>query len=288
MFDPDFLLSMPPLHVRHAVTPRDIILYALGVGVGVEAPTDPGELQYLLEDRLKVLPSFASVLAYPGFWAREPKYGIAWKKVLAGDQSIQLHRPLPPGGEFTGATKVDAIYDKGAGKGALIYSSRTIRDAHSGEAFATVRQSMFARDDGGFGGSSEGAPKPAPTPERAPDQMLPARTYANQALIYRLSGDYNALHSDPDIAREAGFPRPILHGLGTVGVVVRALVKSVCDDQPERVRRIDVRYSSPVLPGDELVVDIWRFGSEGRTAFQVRVPARDVTVLRNGVLEFDR
>jgi acyl dehydratase len=283
----DYLMSLPPLEAKHTVLPRDVILYALGVGVGAQAPTDPGELQYLLEDRLKVLPSFASVMAYPGFWAREPKYGLVWQKILAAEQSIELHGPLPVSGEFDSGTVIDAIYDKGPDKGALIYSSRAIRDRSSGRLVATVRQAGFARADGGFGGSSEGAPKPTPVPSRAPNQRAHARTREDQALIYRLSGDYNPLHADPEVALSGGFSRPIFHGLGTFGVTARALLKTVCNDESERVHRIDARYSRPVYPGDELAIDIWEFGSEGRVAFQVSVPAREVIVLQNGVMEFE-
>lgn len=285
--DYDYLMSLPPLEVQHTVSPRDVILYALGLGVGAQAPTDAGELQYLLEDRLKVLPSFAAVMAYPGFWAREPKYGLVWQKILAAEQSIEVHGPLPAFGEFVAGTTIDAIYDKGPDKGALIYSSRNIRDRSSGSVIATVRQASFARADGGFGGSSEGAPKPASVPSRDPDQRVQARTREDQALIYRLSGDYNPLHADPEVARGSGFSRPIFHGLGTFGVSARALMKAVCQDEPERVRRIDARYSSPVYPGDELAIDIWKFGSEGRVAFQVAIPARNVVVLTNGIMEFE-
>lgn len=285
--DYDRLISLPPLVTRHTLAPRDVILYALGLGVGAQDPTDAGELQYLLEDRLRTLPSFASVLAYPGFWARDPKYGLAWQRVLAAEQSVEIHSRLPVSGDFDGRTKIDAIYDKGPEKGALIFTTRPVQDRTSGRVVATVRQAIFARGDGGFGGSSEGAPKPAYTPKRSADQRLYAATRPDQALIYRLSGDYNPLHADPEVARSAGFPRPIFHGLGTFGVAARALLKSVCGDEPDRVRRIDARYSSPVLPGDELAIDVWRCGGEGRIAFEVSVPARSATVLKNGMMEFE-
>lgn len=285
--DYDRLMALAPMIVQQTLTPRDTILYALGLGVGAENPTDAAELQYLLEDRLKALPTLAAVMAYPGFWARDPKYGLDWQKILAAEQSVEVHRTLSVSGNFIADTKIDAIYDKGPDKGALIYSSRGIRDVASGQVVATVRQAAFARGDGGFGGSSEGAPKPTPVPLRAPDQRVTARTRRDQALIYRLSGDDNPLHADPAVARGAGFSRPIFHGLGTFGVAARALLKTVCGDEPERVRRVDARYSSPVLPGDELAIDIWRFGGENRIGFRASVPARNVTVLQNGVMEFN-
>ncbi len=284
--DYDRLMALPPFATRQTLTHRDVILYALGLGVGAEAPTDANELQYLLEDRLKALPSFAAAMGYPGFWLRDAKYGLRWEKILAAEQSVEIHETLPVSGVFEGETKIDAIYDKGPDKGALIYATRPIRDLHSGRIVATVRQASLARADGGFGGSSEGAPKPAQTPSRAADAIVAARTRPDQALIYRLSGDTNPLHADPEVARSVGFSRPIFHGLGTFGVVARALLKAVCGDEPERVRRIDARYSAPVLPGDELAIEIWRYGGDGRAAFRASVG--DVVVLQNGMMEFDR
>lgn len=284
--DYDLLMSLPPIKTRHNMPKRDVILYALGVGVGAEVPTDQAELQYLLEDRLKALPTMAVVMAYPGFWARDPKYGLTWKQILAAEQSVEIHTPLPASGDFDGHTIFDSIYDKGPDKGALIYTRRPITDLATGKLVATVRQAAFARGDGGFGGSSDGAPQPFAVPGRSADLRIEARTRIDQALIYRLSGDYNPLHADPVVAKEAGFPSPIFHGMGTFGVVGRALLKAVCHDEAERVRRLDVRYSSPVYPGDVLAIDIWRFGAEGRVAFEVSVPGRGVTVLKNGLMEF--
>jgi acyl dehydratase len=283
--DYDKVMSAPAIETTHELTVRDTILYALGVGVGAENPTAPEELKYAYEQELKALPTMAVVLAYPGFWAKDPKYGLTWWKLLHGEQSIEIHRaPLPVQGRFRGVTTIDAIYDKGADKGAVLYSSRRIY-AESGEHVATTRQSSFLRADGGFGGNSAGAPKPHPLPERKADLLLRTTTHVNQALIYRLSGDYNPIHADPGVAREGGFERPILHGLATYGVVGRALVKALCADMPERLRRMDARFSSPVYPGESFEIEAWR-EAPGRAAFRVRVPERDVVVLQNGYLEF--
>jgi acyl dehydratase len=280
-----YLMGLPPIDVRHDYTVRDTILYALGVGAASEAPTDPSELQFVYEEGLKALPTMAVVLAHPGFFARDPKYRLTWQKILHGEQSIQLHKPLPVAAKLRSVTTFDEIYDKGADKGAVLYSSRKVYDEATGDHLATVRQSSFLRGDGGFGGKADGAPKPHPMPDRAPDLTARAPTRIDQALLYRLSGDYNPLHADPAVAREAGFPAPILHGLASYGVVGRALLKALCANQPERLKKLDVRFSSPVFPGETLEVDIWREG-EGRAAYRARAVERNVVVLQNGYVEF--
>lgn len=278
------IMGFEPFETIHNLTVRDTILYALGVGVGAEAPTDPEELKYVYEDRLQALPTMAVVLAYPGFWARDPKYGLTWQKLLHGEQSIEIHRPLPVEGRLRGVTRIDEIYDKGADKGAVLFSSREIY-GEDGERLATCRQSTFLRADGGFGGRSDGAPRPHPIPDRAPDLTVRAATRPDQALIYRLSGDDNPLHIDPAVAAEGGFERPILHGLAAFGVVGRALLKALCDDQPGQMKTLDVRFSSPVYPGDVFEIDIWREG-DGQAAFRARVPARGVVAQQNGRVAF--
>jgi acyl dehydratase len=282
--DYEKIMGFPPMETVQELTVRDTILYALGVGVGAGAPGDPGELKYIYEDGLHALPTMAVVMAYPGFWARDPKFGLTWQKLLHGEQSIEIHRPLPVEGRLRGVTTLDEIYDKGAGRGAVLTSSRRIYD-HDGDLVATVRQASFLRADGGFGGKAEGAPKPHQLPDRAPDAIVHAATRPDQALLYRLSGDYNPLHVDPKIAAEGGFERPILHGLAGFGVVGRALLKAICGDLPERLRRMDARFSSPVYPGDVFAIDIWREG-DGRAAFRARIPDRSVIALQHGYLEF--
>jgi acyl dehydratase len=279
------MMAFPPIETPHNLTFRDTILYALGVGVGAEDPTDPEELKYVYEEGLKTLPTMAVVMAYPGFWGKDPKYGLTWQKILHGEQSIEIHKPLPIQGKLHGVTTFDEIYDKGADKGAVLYSSRRIY-TESGDHVATTRQSSFLRGDGGFGGKSDGAPKPHPLPDRKADLVAHTTTRPGQALLYRLSGDYNPIHADPRAAKQGGFERPILHGLATYGVVGRALVKAVCGDVPETLKRMDVRFSSPVYPGESFEIEIWR-ESAGRAAFRVRVPKRDVVVLQNGYLEFE-
>jgi acyl dehydratase len=255
------------------------ILYALGVGAGVD------ELDYVYEKHLRAVPTLAVVLASEGFWLQDPRTGVDWSQIVQGAQSLELHRPLPPTGELVGQMKVDALVDRGADKGATIYYTRTLRDAATGELVATVGLTVIMRGDGGFGTSSGTLPIPHPVPDRDPDIATIMETRPDQAAIYRLSGDLNPLHIDPDFAHGVGFERPILHGLCTYGVAVRAAIQTLCDGAPERLRRFDARFSSPVYAGDRLVVDFW-YEAEGQAAFRVRAPDRGVTVMSNGLVRW--
>lgn len=284
--DPDYLLGLPPIETIHRYTARDTILYALGVGVGRRAPCDADELQFVFEEGLKPLPTMAVVLAYPGFWAKDPKYRLDWRRILHGEQAVEIHTPLPTEGVVIGTTRIDSIVDKGADKGALIYSSRKIIEQHSGRQLATIRQVTFARGDGGFGGSSRSPSSPHEFPSHNPDLIFDVPTYADLALIYRLSGDFNPLHIDPAVARSAGFEVPILHGLATFGAVGRGLLRLDGPSRPETVRKIEARFSSPVIPGDLIEVEAWR-ESSSVFFFRARVPARGVVVLQNGRLELN-
>ena len=273
--DPDKLLSMPPIVTRQTLTPRDTILYALGIGAS--------ELDFLFEERLKALPMMAVTLGYPGFFWRDPAYGANWQKILHGEQSTIFHAPLPTAGEIVGSTVIEALYDKGADKGALAMVTREIHDG-AGTHLATSRSMTFLRGDGGFGGSAEGAPVPHAIPNRAPDDVVTLTTAANQAQIYRLSGDLNPLHIDPDVAKAGGFEAPILHGLATYGVIGRALLAARCGNDPVRLKRLDGRFSSPVYPGETIETSIWDEGG-GKLAFRARVVERDKIIFTNGYAE---
>jgi acyl dehydratase len=281
--DPAYLLSLPPRITRHVYSRRDTILYALGVGAGHD-PQDIDELRFVYEEGLEALPSMAVVLAYPGFWQREPQYGIDWKRVLHGEQSVRLHARLPVEGTVFSELTIDRIVDKGAATGALLYSTRRILLEPDKTLLATVEQVSFLRGDGGCGSSGE-TPKPHAVPERAPDSETHLSTRPEQALLYRLLGDYNPLHVDPRVAREANLPRPILHGLCTYGIATRALLRVLCGNDPGRLARIDCRFTAPVFPGDTIMVSVWR-ESAGQAAFQARALERGVLVLNNGYAEF--
>ena len=270
--------------VRHSYTHKDTILYALGVGIGAD-PLDPAQLRFTYEKDLVTLPTMAAVLASPGFWMRErSELGIDFTKLVHGEQSVQLHAPLPPAATVLGKSRVTRIVDKGEGKGAVMHVEKTLTDEASGQLLATTEQVLFLRGDGGFsrhGGGDEAAAALPATPQTAPDLVLELPTRPDAALLYRLSGDINPLHAEPAFAAKAGFPRPILHGLATFGVACHGLVKSLCDYDPTRLKSIRARLSAPVYPGETVRLEAWRLDG-GALAFRGRVAERDVTVLTHG------
>jgi len=257
---------------------RETMLYALGVGMGAD-PMNERELPFVYENGLKALPTMATVIAW-GAGGLTGAMGINYLMVVHGEQKLEIHKPLPTDAAIKAAVRVTGAYDKGKDKGAVIYTETVISDARSGEKLATLISSTFARGDGGFGGPSEGAPEPHPTPTRAPDAELALATRPDQALIYRLSGDRNPLHSDPNVARMAGFPRPILHGLCTYGVACRAVLQTFADYDPARIKHFDVRFSAPVFPGETIVTRMWKDGDV--VSFEASVAERNVTVIKNG------
>jgi acyl dehydratase len=280
--DYDKLLALQIPEVEQTYTDKDVILYALGVGLGQD-PLDAQQLAFVYEKDLQVLPSFAHVLGYPGFWARDLDTGIDAMKLVLGGQGLVLHRPLPPAGTVIGRTRVVDVVDKGAGKGAIVYSERSIVDKASGELLATVTPVFFCRGDGGFGGPPRQAPALHPLPDRAPDLACDLPTRPEMALTYRLSGDRNPLHADPAVAQKVGFPRPILHGVATLGVAGHALLRTVCGYDPARIGTMTGRFSAPVFPGETIRTEIWRDGPV--VSFRARVVERDVVAVDNGRAE---
>ena len=285
-FDPDRLLALPPRETISRHGPRDVMLYALGVGSSIEDPLAPETLKFCYERGLSVLPTMAVVLAWPGFWASEPSYGIDWKRLLHGEQSLILHKPIPVEGELVSQLRITDIYDKGAAKGALLYSQRDLYERSSGDLLATEIRGTFLRGNGGAGGRTDAAPAPYQTTRTGdPDIVVSLPTRTDQALLYRLSGDYNPLHADPAIAAGAGFEAPILHGLCTYGVVGRAVLGALCANDPARLKRLDCRFSSPVFPGETIVTEFW-VERPGVAAFRASVQERGVVVLTNGLAEY--
>lgn len=288
MIDYQALKAWPFEDIEHQYDERDTALYALGLGLGSN-PLDEVELSFVYEKSLRALPSMVVVLAYPGFWMKHPGTGIDWVKVVHGEQSIRLYRPLPSTGSVIGRTRVTAIVDKGPGKGALVQIERSVRDKASGALLATVAQLNFCRGDGGFaagGQPSDPAPAaPPPIPETPPQFVCDRLTRPETALIYRLSGDTNPLHADPAVARAAGFDRPILHGLATFGIAGYAILKMLSDGDPAKLRMLSGRFTTPVFPGETIRTEMWRNGKE--VLFRARVVERDIVVLNNGKAEVD-
>lgn len=268
--------------VRQRITANEVILYALSIGMGHD-PLDQAQLNYVYEKRLHAMPAMANVLGYAGFWLADPRTGVDAVKLVHGEQSLTIHATLPIEGMVVGKTRVTEIIDKGAGKGALLFSSREIEDA-AGRRLATIRGTTFLRGDGGFGGPTGPVKAPHPVPEREPDAVIDLPTRPEQALYYRLNGDHNPLHVDPAIAAKAGFARPILHGLCTFGVVGHALLKSLCEYDAEKFGRMDLRFSAPVFPGETIRTEI--FLEVGGAAFQARAVERNTVVASNGMFRF--
>jgi acyl dehydratase len=258
----------------------DCLLYAVSVGAGVTDPTG-FELEFTTENSTGVvqraLPTMPVVLgmgtpAKPGARSATADLGSFDLAMLVhGEQSLTLHQPLPVAATAITQGRVAAIYDKG--KAAVVVLESEARDKATGELLYTTSNSMFIRGEGGWGGD-RGPSVKFTAPDRAPDHVVTYATRADQALLYRLNGDRNPLHSDPKFAALAGFPKPILHGLCTYGFTGRALLHAVCGSDPDRVTSIDVRFSSPVFPGETLDVKIWVDGN--RAQFQTFVGDRCV------------
>ena len=238
---------------------RATILYALGLGYGAD-PLDADELPFVYEDALKIVPSYVNILCHPGFWAQKPEFGIDWVKILHAEQEFAMHAPLPATGRLRGEYKVRALEDKGEGRGSLLHQDKELFDDVSGVHIATVRSTLFLRGDGGQGGFGTPPASAQPLPDRAPDRSVSIATLPRQALIYRLSGDWNPLHADPKIAARAGFTAPILHGLCTNGIACRALLAAYCGNATPALKGMFTRFSKPVLPGETIRIDFFEEG----------------------------
>ncbi|RQR22035.1 3-alpha,7-alpha,12-alpha-trihydroxy-5-beta-cholest-24-enoyl-CoA hydratase [Burkholderia sp. Bp9143] len=270
--------------LEHQLTPLDCMLYALGVGIG-DRPQADDDLQFVYEDGLKVFPSMVNVISHPGPWITEPELGIDWVKILHGEQSFALHASLVPGRTYIGSYRVADVIDKGVGKGAMLYLEKTLRDGTSNEIVSTVTSTYILRGDGGCGGTRDVPPPLHTVPDRPADCTVSLPVLPQAGLIYRLSGDHNPIHASPAIARQAGFEQPILHGLCTMGVATRAIIQGGCNDDPERLRSVKLRFSAPVYPGETLLTELWR--ECNGVSFRTTAVERNVTVLNNGYAEID-
>lgn len=266
--DPARLLAHRFPELRQDYDARDAILYALGLGLGSD-PLDEADLDYLIETRLKLLPTFAVTLASPGMWIRDPSFGVTFTQLVHVEQDAIFHRPLPLSAEVRATPRVASLHDRGPGKGAILVIEREIAEM-SREPLATVRQTLLLRGDGGYGGQPPDPVAPAALPSRAPDYQLVIPISRRAALIYRLSGDWNPLHADPASAQAAGFDRPILHGLATYGIAGHAISRAT----GRALTRLACRFTGIVLPGDELTVAAWIEGDDVR--FEAHVGERRV------------
>jgi len=275
--DYDKLMNFKIPEGTQRYTQKDTMLYALGLGFGAD-PVDKEQLKFVYEQGLVAMPTMCVVLAHPGQWITET--GIDYVRVVHGEQGLTLHKPLPPEGNVISRAKMTAVLDKGADKGAVVYLTTELIDADKDELIAEMPRSIFARGDGGFGGPSGPAPELHEVPDGAPEKTCDIPTLPQAALIYRLSGDYNPLHADPDVATKAKYPQPILHGLCTYGCAARAVLATYCGNDPSKLVGFDVRFSSPVYPGETIQTEMWKNGNI--VSFQSRIVDRDVVVIKNG------
>jgi acyl dehydratase len=258
----------------------NVILYHLGIGAGVGKATDPKELEYTYERNLKVLPSFAVVPVFGAIGGMNSVPGIEVNlmMVLHGEQEVIIHRLIPTEAEIESTAKVAGIYDKG--KAALIVMDVDSKEKGGAPLF-TNRFTIFARGEGGFGG--EAGPKPAnEAPSREPDAVVESPTVSHQALLYRLSGDKNPLHADPDFAKMGGFDTPILHGLCSFGIVCKAVVDKLLDGAVDKVAGYSARFAGVVFPGETIVTSMWKEGS--KIIIAAKTKERGTPVISNAAI----
>ena len=281
--DPGKALGFETGEGKYTYNRDQVILYHLGVGAGVP-PTDPNELEYTYEKNLKVLPSFGVIPTFGamGGLGGVPGLSFNFAMLLHGEQDLEVHQPIPPEATITNRGKVAEIWDKG--KAALVVLQVDTRDG-AGKPLFTNRFSLFLRGEGGFGG--EPGPKAGNVPpERKPDGIVERATLPQQALIYRLSGDKNPLHADPEFAKMGGFDRPIIHGLCSYGVVCKAIVDEVLGGDVTKVARYQARFAGVGYPGETYVVSYWKEGD--KILIQAGSKERNAPIISNAAITLRR
>lgn len=280
--DPDVAIGAELGETRFSWTSSDVLLYHLALGAGAR-PTDPAELPYVLEDRLRVLPTFGVVA--PGFRTFEPPavrfpgIDVDLSKVLHGTQSITVTGPIPASGEAVARARIADVWDK---EKAAVIVQETVVTSAAGDPLWTTSSAIFARGEGGFGGH-RGPSTAVDLPDRAPDRVLEVPVLPQQALLYRLCGDRNPLHADPDFAARAGFERPILHGLCTYGMACKSVVDAELDGDVAKVASFATKFAGVVYPGETLRVRVWRTPT-GHVVTASAVDRDDAPVLADTVL----
>lgn len=270
--------------VVHDYTARESALYALSIGA-VSDPLDKSQLRLVDEADQIVVPTMAAVIASPGFWARDERsMEIDVARLVHGEQRIALERPLPPSGRVVGTSRISHIVDKGEGRGALITVCKTLQ-SESGERYGRAWQLFFCRGDGGFSNSGradllsddELLPPLRIAPARPPDKRTQYGVREDAALLYRLCGDTNRLHIDVEAAQQAGFPRPILHGLATYGFAAVAVIRAFASGNASKLNSLAARFSGPLYPGEEIEFLMWNEGTH--VALEAHVPSRNAVVM---------
>jgi len=273
----DAMMASELSDIPISYTERDAMLYALGIGIGSN-PAEHRELAYVYERYgPHTVPSFASMLIPDDLLTAAD---CDTRRMLHRTQNIELYRPLPGAGEFLLNQKVVNVCDHGADKGAEVELESELRRSRDDVVVCTLTSRIILRGDGGFDGPPPIARTRHKIPNRPADMTCDIQTRPDQALLFRLSGDLNPLHADPDVARNAGFESPILHGRCTFGIACHAVLQTVCDYDFTLIRSFDARFSAPVYPGDLISTEMWQ--DRNIVSFRCRVPARDAVVLNNG------
>lgn len=279
--DPDVAIGADLGETAFSWEAADVLLYHLGIGAGTR-PTDPVELRYVYEQVLRVLPSFATVApnlrTYEPPKVEFPGVSIDLAKVVHGRQSVTVHQPIPVSGKAVARGRIVDVFDKG--KAAVVVHETEVL-GEDGSPLWTNLSSIFARGEGGFGGE-RGPSDRVEVPDRAPDVVVDTAILPQQALLYRLCGDRNPLHADPEFARAAGFDAPILHGLCTYGMVAKAVTDTLLDGDPQRVGSWSARFAGVVFPGETLRTEVWADGD--RFVVNARSVERDSPVIADAVL----
>lgn len=281
--DVEKAMAAPIAESTFEYTEKDVILYALGVGAGAP-PTDPAQLSFCFEGRLKVLPTYGVIPSFSSLMKVVGHPGLQFNPMmlLHGEQYLEIKKhPIPKKGKLINKPKIKAIYDKGKGA-LLLLDCRTTTEAGEEVFFNTF--TLFLRGEGGFGGVP--GPKAVDaTPTRAPDKVVEMKTLPQQALLYRLSGDSNPLHADPSFAKMGGFEQPILHGLCSFGHAGRAVLAEYCGNDPAKFKSIAVRFSSHVLPGETIVVEMWK--EDDTVHVRAKTAERGLDVITNAAVKLN-
>ena len=271
------IMAWRPADIAVSYGPHECILYALGIGIGMD-PLDPGQLKFVYEPQLEAFPTMAVVLGWPGRMT-DPAFGLDETMVVAAGLTVTLARPLAAADNLISRSRIAEVIDRGQGGPAIILATRDLLTL-DGTLVARIDSNLLARKHGGFGGGVTTLPEPHAVPEGPPDQTRDLPTPPNLALLYRLTGDENPLHADPERVRAAGFPRPILHGAATFGIAAHAIA-GLLDYRADRLASISARFSRPVFPGETIRTEMWVEPTQ--VTFQCRVVERDEIVLTNGL-----
>lgn len=277
-FDYDTMMATRIVDLPFSYRDTETMLYALSIGLGRD-PLNKDELPFVADDGglVKTVPSLATVLIPDMF---PPDLGWDYTQVLHAEQRLTLFRPLPAAAELRIDKRIVDVFDRGPKLGAMVLFEAEGRFAKDDTVLFTLSNTIIARGDGGFGGPNGKGPAPNRVPRREADLSCDLETRPDQALLYRLNGDRNPLHSDPFLSPKVGFDRPILHGLCTYGIACHAILKTICEYDYTLITGLDARFSSPVLPGDTITTEMWQDGNI--VSFQCTAKERGIIVLKNG------